>query len=432
MRAGASACNENFFERPAPQNPDLTKVSHCRRQLEKDFFNLIETMIKILGSKDSYTSHHSFFVMEISVGLARRFDFGRERLERMRTAALLHDIGKVGIPYGILNKKEKLTDAEFAMIREHPVIGSLMVEDFEKFAGIDRIIRYHHERFDGKGYPSGISGAAIPMEARIISVVDSYHAMASRRSYKESLDRAYIVEELRRCRGTQFDPEVVDVFIDMIETDPTFAKYEKAYVNSGDWRIAVAAQEEPLPDESVFEIAEGGGLEQDFDRTLDMLLFVMKLQETDIYQYGERVCELAVAIGEEMGLSPGSLRELRIASLLHGIGEIAFIKEELEGEGGRAVDDAVLAVASHSILSPMNRFENTARIIRAQWENCDGSGLPDGLSGDEIPIESAILRVANVASSVAGKDDAAGHMAARLNKEYRPDVVDALLKILKK
>lgn len=209
-----------------------TKIAQYQERLEKDFFNLIETMVKILGSKDLYTSHHSFFVMEISVKLAQRFGFDRERLARIRTASLLHDIGKVGIPYSVLNKKEKLTDAEFVMIKEHPVIGSLMVEDFEKFAGIDRIIRHHHERFDGTGYPGRIAGEDIPLEARLIAAADSYHAMASRRAYKESRDRSYIVEEFRRCRGTQFDPEVADVFIEMIETDPEFAKYEDAYVNN--------------------------------------------------------------------------------------------------------------------------------------------------------------------------------------------------------
>ena len=173
-------------------------------------------------------------------------------------------------------------------------------------------------------------------------------------------------------------------------------------------------------------------LEQDFDRTLDMLLFVMKLQETDIYQHGERVCNLAVAIGQEMGLSQESLSALRIASLLHGIGGIAFIKEGQEESGGAAVDDAVLAVASHNILSQMGRFEDTARIIRAQWENYDGSGLPDGLSGNEIPIESAILRVANVASRAAGEEEAAERIDSGRGGEYRPDVADALLKVLKK
>ncbi len=412
---------------PAPQ---------YRKRLERDFFNLIEAMVKILGSKDRYTFHHSLFVMEIGVKLAERFDFEEDRLARMRTASLLHDIGKVGIPYGILNKKERLTEQEFAMIREHPVIGSLMVEDFEQFAGIDRIIRYHHERYDGTGYPSGLAGTDIPLEARLIAVADSYHAMASRRAYKESRDRSYIAQELLRCRGAQFDPEVVDVFVDMIETDPEFVRYEDAYVNNSDWRAVFATQGEGEPFFAEAAVDTPGEaewerrLEQDFDLTLEMLLFVMKMQEVDIYRHGERVCDLAVSIGGAMALSRQSLAELRIASLLHGIGEIAFI-EEGQQEGSGAADDVAVAVASHNILSPMNRFERTARIIRAQWENCDGSGLPDGLSGGEIPIEGAILRVANVAAQAGGFEEAAAELRRGSGVEYRPDVVEASLKVMK-
>lgn len=205
-----------------PSIAEKTKLAQYQRRLEQDFFNIVDAMLKVLDSKDRYTSCHSYYVMQISVKLARHFGFDESRVELVRSASLLHDIGKVGIPHGILNKKTKLTSDEFSMIKGHPEIGSRMVGDFEQFAGASGIIRHHHERFDGKGYPNRIGGRDIPLEARLIAVADSYHAMTSSRTYKKSLDRAYIVDEFKRCRGTQFDPEVTDALIDMVSTDDEF------------------------------------------------------------------------------------------------------------------------------------------------------------------------------------------------------------------
>ncbi len=214
----------DFPTRMSPMSiAEKTKLAQYQKRLEQDFFNVVEGMLKILDSKDHYTSCHSYYVMQISVKLAKRFGFDDARVELVRGASLLHDIGKVGIPYGILNKRTKLTSDEFATIKGHPEIGSRMVGGFEQFAGAGGIIRHHHERFDGKGYPNRIGGREIPLEARLIAVADSYHAMTSHRSYKGSRDRTYVVEEFKRCRGTQFDPEVTDVLIEMVSTDDEFA-----------------------------------------------------------------------------------------------------------------------------------------------------------------------------------------------------------------
>lgn len=215
---------------------DEKKTLKSRKHLEEGFFNLVDTLINILGTKDLYTSHHSFFVMEASIRLAKRFGISGDRLIRFKTASLLHDIGKIGIPYNIINKADSLTHDEFALIREHPVIGSRMVESFEQFGGIDRIIRHHHEKFDGTGYPSRLAGRDIPFEARLITVVDSYHAMASRRSYKDSKDQFYIIEEFRRCSRTHFDPEIAEAFVEMMQSDKDFATYKNAYVNNREKR----------------------------------------------------------------------------------------------------------------------------------------------------------------------------------------------------
>ena len=151
------------------------------------------------------------------LGLA--FGLGEEEIETLRLGALLHDIGRIGVPDSVLLKADVLTDEEAALMRSHTMIGDNLLEPIDLLAAVRPIVRHHHERWDGLGYPDGLSGDSIPLGARIMAVADAVEAMSARRVYREPLSEPEIVRELERGRGTQWDPTIVDVVLRMIETE---------------------------------------------------------------------------------------------------------------------------------------------------------------------------------------------------------------------
>jgi HD-GYP domain-containing protein (c-di-GMP phosphodiesterase class II) len=162
-------------------------------------------------------------VSNYAVAIAEALGFNQEKLSILRTAALLHDIGKIGIADGILNKPGPLTDEDWKPVRAHPMLGVSILRHVEGLAPCLPGIQYHHERYDGTGYPSGLAGENIPLDARIIAVADAYEAMTSPRPYREStFTHEEAVEELERHMGTQFDPELVRVFCTLEE--PTLTR----------------------------------------------------------------------------------------------------------------------------------------------------------------------------------------------------------------
>lgn len=177
----------------------------------------LRTIANIIDTKDEYTKGHSLRVAIYARQLAQRMGLPDYEQERIYYIGLLHDIGKVGIPSSILTKPSRLTDDEYEIIKRHPLLGFNIMKDFSSIKGAQDGIRYHHERYDGKGYNDGLKGEEIPLEGRIICVADSYDAMSSRRCYRDSLGYDYILEELRKNAGVQFDPNIVKHMIDMIE-----------------------------------------------------------------------------------------------------------------------------------------------------------------------------------------------------------------------
>lgn len=177
----------------------------------------LETFAHAIDAKDRDTNGHSIRVAVYSREIARRMNFSEEEQEQIYYMAMLHDIGKIGIPDSILKKPGKLTEEEMEVIRSHPAIGGEILKDFTAIKGISDGARYHHERYDGNGYNEGLKGEEIPLFARIICVADCYDTMSSKRVYKEHHDEEYILKELKECSGKQFDPEIVPYMIEMIE-----------------------------------------------------------------------------------------------------------------------------------------------------------------------------------------------------------------------
>ncbi|OQY13469.1 MAG: hypothetical protein B6I31_01080 [Desulfobacteraceae bacterium 4572_19] len=184
----------------------------------ENLFSTLYAFVAALEAKDSYTEQHSNRVAELSIMIGREFGCSTEELEILNFAGRLHDIGKIGIRDDILLKQGKLTDEEFAEIKKHPVIGANIVSQLGLWNRERKIIKHHHERFDGQGYPDGLLSDDIPLLARILSVADSYDAMASDRAYRKKMDSKKIISIIKDCSGTQFDPEIVDVFLKIFES----------------------------------------------------------------------------------------------------------------------------------------------------------------------------------------------------------------------
>lgn len=179
----------------------------------------IESFIKGLEARDLYTSGHSIRVAHLATEMAKMMNLTEAQIHRVHIAGHLHDIGKIGIPDCILNKKGKLSVREYNALKRHADIGANIVGGVEALKDISQIILYHHEWYDGSGYPKGIKKEAIPIESRIIAVSDAYDAMRSHRSYRSPLKLPTVIHELKKGRGSQFDPKVTDCLLKIISKE---------------------------------------------------------------------------------------------------------------------------------------------------------------------------------------------------------------------
>lgn len=193
------------------------KFRQSQEQLEKISLQIMQMLSTTLEAKDEYTKGHSLRVAEYSARLAKALGWSDEDVQNLKQAAYLHDIGKVGIPDTILNKPAKLSEEEYAIIKQHPLIGAEILKNISLTRHVTEIARSHHERYDGKGYPDGLKGEEIPIHARIVALADSYDAMNSRRIYRAPLPQNIIREEIAKNRGTQFDPKLTDLFLKLMD-----------------------------------------------------------------------------------------------------------------------------------------------------------------------------------------------------------------------
>ncbi len=194
----------------------LKRSEENEREQRKIINEALVTIAGTIDAKDQYTKGHSLRVATYSMEIARRLNKDKDFQEKIYYIGLLHDIGKIGVPDEVLNKKGRLTDEEFMQIKKHPAIGGAILKDFTSVKGIEDGARYHHERYDGRGYCKGLAGENIPLVARIIGVADSYDAMQSNRIYRPGLTEEVILNELKKNAGTQFDPNIVPIMCDMI------------------------------------------------------------------------------------------------------------------------------------------------------------------------------------------------------------------------
>ena len=187
--------------------------------LEKAYLESIETLRYTVEAKDTYTRGHSDRVSEFAVLIGKKVGLSNEDMKTLQIGGLFHDIGKIGVPDSILQKESKLTDDEYSQIKQHPNIGLHILSHAAIFKNILPIVEHHHEKFDGSGYPGKLAGNDIPYLARITAVADSFDAMTSSRSYRNALSIETVIAEFERCRGTQFDPEIADLFLKILREE---------------------------------------------------------------------------------------------------------------------------------------------------------------------------------------------------------------------
>ena len=207
-----------------------TKLQDTYEQLEKSYMESIEVLRQTVDAKDQYTRGHSDRVSDYSVLIGKYMGLADEDLKTLKIGGLFHDVGKIGVPDHILLKPGKLTDDEYSEIKNHPSIGAHILSTATIFSNLIPIVKHHHERYDGKGYPSKLAGNDIPFLARIAAVADTYDAMTSRRPYRDALPLDVVKAEIEKCSGTQFDPEIAKVFLDLLENHyDEIEKIENSY-----------------------------------------------------------------------------------------------------------------------------------------------------------------------------------------------------------
>ncbi len=217
---------------------DMNKTVEKSRRMEIDFLKTeqlhmqvlfsetAEALAQAIDAKDKYTHGHSSRVAEYAKEIAKRAGLPEEEINDIYFAALLHDVGKIGVPDAIINKEGKLTDDEYQAIKEHPKLGNEILRNITQSPTLRIGAYYHHERYDGKGYPIGLKGEEIPEIARIIAVADTYDAMTSKRSYRSTLPQSVVRSEIEKGIGTQFDPRFAKIMLSIIDEDKDYKMQE--------------------------------------------------------------------------------------------------------------------------------------------------------------------------------------------------------------
>ena len=202
------------------------EVEKKARENESLSLHVVQTLAAAIDAKDRYTNGHSGRVAEYSRMIAERFGYTKKKQDEIYMMGLLHDVGKIGIPDAVINKPSELTDEEYEIIKTHPVLGDRILKTIKEMPALSVGARWHHERYDGSGYPDGLKGEEILEEARIIAVADAYDTMTSCRSYSDILSQEQVRSEIENGKGTQFDPVFADIMLGIIDEDTDYSLKE--------------------------------------------------------------------------------------------------------------------------------------------------------------------------------------------------------------
>lgn len=295
-----------FFCTRSKRRTDVTlnQLDETNNELTELNNMVMQAFAKTIDAKDKYTKGHSVRVARYSRELVKRMGRSVKEQDEMYQIALLHDMGKIRIPDNIINKPGRLTDEEFSMIKLHCVNGYHILKNINAFPDLAVGAKYHHERYDGKGYPSGLKGENIPECARIIAVADSYDAMTSNRSYRYALPQKIVRDEIEKGKGSQFDPAIADIMLQMISEDEDYhmrqaEKMESNILVVDDERINVRLIENICKDEPLYKIiaAESGeqAIEIVENKHVDLIILDIEMPEMDGFETLEKLRKITDA-----------------------------------------------------------------------------------------------------------------------------------------
>ncbi|MEI6214270.1 MAG: HD domain-containing phosphohydrolase [Desulfuromonadales bacterium] len=286
----------------------LAEVQMLNSRQESLFMGTINALVKAIEASDNYTHGHSGRVTSYSISLATRIGLPTERIKVLEQAAILHDIGKIGIDKSILHKQGKLTDEEFDIMRKHPAIAVDILRNIIHLSEVQECVAKHHERYDGKGYPYGVSGDDLPVEARIMSIADTFDAMTSHRPYRRGLPVNVAISELDKHAGSQFDPELVKQFISLVKNGELTDIYDDYLADQNREPVpriekmtirqpisALVVEDDPLSSLMVRDyltqlghqvdeaVTGSGGIQMFLDKRYDLVLLDIGLPDYDGY-----------------------------------------------------------------------------------------------------------------------------------------------------
>lgn len=269
-------------------------------KLKESYLQTVIALSEAVDAKDRYTSGHSKRVAEYSKMIAERMGKTKLEQEMIYRAGLLHDVGKIRIPIDIINKPGKVTDEEYNLIKIHPVTGYHILREIPEHNDMAVAAKYHHERYDGKGYPNGLAGKNIPEMARILALADSYDAMTSNRSYRKGLPQDVVRCEIEKGKGTQFDPEIADIMLQMIDEDK---EYELRQIDKAQYKILIVGEDQDnyqcikdiVQEESIYEVLSVDSA-QDVFAEIEKQFFEMIILDVPIDKSMKEKCQVPIVL----------------------------------------------------------------------------------------------------------------------------------------
>jgi HD-GYP domain-containing protein (c-di-GMP phosphodiesterase class II) len=361
-------------------------------------YRLFEDVVKALSLTmdlvEQATNEHAIRVASITFNLGRHLGEDKVRLRNIYYAGLLHDIGQIGTPDDILRKPKNLTISEQAAIWMHPHVGYEIIREVPTLAGAANLIRWHHERWDGTGYPDGLLWEEIPLGAQLLCICDALDALLSPRPWRQALPMDDAIKELTRFQGMQFSPGYVAALLDLVESKG-FESLTSIDEASHELLKRVTVADDDFKNLSGQKIMNIVGL---FSRIIDA-------RHKYTRGHSRRVASLSKEIGAELGLSDIDLFKLEIAGLLHDAGKVKVPSRIIDKVGKLTDDEREIIweypLVSERIVSTIGPLFDLGKVVRHHHERFDGSGYPDGLKGEEIPLFSRILAVADSYDAMA-------------------------------
>lgn len=359
-----------------------------------DIIEISRLLSFILDLKDPYTADHSKVVRTISVYLGRKLGFPDKALIDLNIGGYMHDIGKIKIPDSILFKPGRLTDEEFSVIKTHTTFGAEFIDKFSALNRYRDLVLYHHEKYNSYGYPQGLSGNAIPPEARLISLADVYHALYSKRCYKHAFSEQEILDEFSRCRGTQFDPYLTDELLSAIDNGEIEALLHDDYV--------LESFEAELHEQLTgIDFAINLSSEEQVLQMIDVLASALNIMNPPYASHCKNVTETTKAIVDQLKLDTSLQQDIVIAASLHDIGRMG----QRPGDAPTGPQDTNHALIGEEMLKNITCLASTLPMIRHHHEKYDGNGQPDSLKKQEIPLGARVIAIADTFDAFCKRPD---------------------------